>query len=158
MKKTKTCVGWCEWVQLPALAIEAVEAKVDTGAKTCALHADGVETYTAADQQRWVKFIFHPSADQADPGQECHARLLEQRRVKNSSGQDEARYVIVTALTMGTETFECEITLSDRSAMQFPMLLGRNALCERFIVDPARSYLLPRPAPLNNSDNSQEHV
>ncbi len=158
MKKTKTCVGWCEWVQLPALAIGAIEAKVDTGAKTCALHADEIETYTAADQQVWVKFVFHSRADRADPGQQCHAPLLEQRRVKNSSGQDEERYVIVTVLTLGGETFECEITLSDRRAMQFPMLLGRNALSDRFIVDPSRSYLLPRPAALKNSDNSQEKL
>lgn len=156
MKKTKTCLGWCEWVQLPSLTIEAIEAKVDTGAKTCALHADYIEPYTGADQRPWVKFGFH--AGETSSSVECHAPLLEQRRVKNSSGQDEERYVIVTALTLGAETFECEITLSDRSAMQFAMLLGRNALSDRFIVDPALSYLLPRPAPLNNSDNSQEYA
>lgn len=145
MKKIKPCVGWREWVQLPALHIDAIDAKVDTGAKTCALHACYVEPYTKANNEQWVKFGIHPSQNSKTKIIECHAKLLEQRRVKNSGGQDEQRYVIVTPITIGTDTFECEITLTDRETMRFRMLLGRNALSKRFIVDPSRSYLLNRP-------------
>ena len=98
-----------------------------------------------------MKFGIHPSQNSKVKTVECHAKLLEQRRVKNSGGYDEQRYVIVTPITVGNETFECEVTLTDRETMRFRMLLGRNALKGRFMVDPGRSYLLRRPAAKNTT-------
>ncbi|MDX9875659.1 MAG: ATP-dependent zinc protease [Spongiibacteraceae bacterium] len=137
-----TVVGWREWAYLPELHLEPIRAKVDTGAKTCALHAFYVEPFMKAEQP-WVRFGMHPVAKRNDIVVHCEAPLADHRPVTDSGGHRELRYVIVTPIRLGSRLFSAEITLTDRESMQYRMLLGRNAL-SGFLVDPTRSYCLGR--------------
>jgi len=137
----KTTLGWREWVALPDLGIPAIKAKIDTGARTSALHAFYVETFKRGGE-RWIRFGIHPDQFSSEQVCHCEARLLDQRRVKDSGGHEEQRYVIATSVLLGEEQLGCEMTLTDRENMRFRMLLGRTAMRGRYIVDPGRSYLL----------------
>ncbi|TQV85155.1 ATP-dependent zinc protease [Exilibacterium tricleocarpae] len=141
MPEEKTLLGWREWVCLPALHIDAIKAKIDTGAKTCALHAYFIEVYQK-DNQDWLRFDIHPYQDRADLSVECHAKLVERRNVTDSGGHIENRFVIETDLAVGQHRFKSQVTLTDRENMRFRMLLGRNALNGRFVVDSEQSYCL----------------
>ncbi|MDX1302058.1 ATP-dependent zinc protease [Photobacterium sp.] len=143
MGKKKVVLGWREWVDLPVFGI-AVKAKVDTGAKTCALHAFRIEPYQK-EGESWVLFNIHPYQNDVETAVECHARLVDQRDVTDSGGHTEQRYVILTTISIGAEQVEAEVTLTDRECMRFRMLLGRNVLNNRFLVDPVKSYLLGPP-------------
>ncbi|UXI03857.1 ATP-dependent zinc protease [Photobacterium sp. TY1-4] len=143
MKTTQTIVGWREWLALPALGISSIKAKVDTGAKTSALHAFIVNPYQK-DGEDWVQFFIHPWQNDTNTVVECHARLCDQRQVTDSGGHREMRYVIQTEIALGDEILAAEITLTDRESMKFRMLLGRNVLKQGFMVDSARSFLLGR--------------
>jgi hypothetical protein len=138
--RDKILVGWREWVALPALAIPAIKAKVDTGARTCALHAFFAERFRR-EGKSYVRFGVHPLRDHRDLAVSCTCELLDQREVRDSGGHREKRWIIETPLRLGDEEWPVEITLTDRESMLFRMLLGRTALAGRMLVDPKASYL-----------------
>lgn len=134
-------IGWREWVGLPDLAIPYIKAKVDTGAKTSALHAFYLEPFER-DGAAWVRFGVHPSQFSTDNVINCEAPVKEVRTVVDSGGHAEQRPVIETALLVRGQVRIIEITLTDRETMMFRMLLGRSALKKRFVVDSSKSFVL----------------
>lgn len=141
----KTLLGWREWVQLPALHLTPIRAKIDTGARSCALHAFYVECFRRRGAE-WVRFGMHPEIKRHDLVVHCEAPLIDRRIVTDSGGHREQRCVIETELRLGPHSVTTEVTLTDRETMQFRMLVGRNAL-RRFIIEPNRSFVLGRERP-----------
>lgn len=140
----KTTLGWREWISLPELGIEAVKAKVDSGARSSALHTFELETFSENGIAR-VRFSIHPYQHDASVVKTCVAELLDERNVTDSGGHTELRPVISTTLRLGGVTKKIEITLTNRENMKFRMLLGRTAMTGDFLIDPQRSYLLGAP-------------
>ncbi len=134
-------VGWREWVALPDLGVPRIKAKIDTGARSSALHAFYIEPYRHAGRD-FVKFGLHPIQGDEHTALTCRAPVLDRRMVSDSGGHRELRYVIETSLRLGAHDFLAQVTLTNRDSMLFRMLVGRTALARRFVVDPARSFLM----------------
>lgn len=143
-KRELQIVGWREWVQLPDVGILGVKAKVDTGARTSCLHAFDV-AITRRRGQDHVSFSVHPLQDDTGEALRMELPLLEHRWVKSSNGKRELRPVVETVLKVGEACWPIQITLTSRDMMGFRMLLGREALRRRLVVDPGRSFLVPHP-------------
>ncbi|EAT14679.1 ATP-dependent zinc protease [Desulfuromonas acetoxidans] len=141
--ETQSVVGWREWLCLPQLNIPWIKAKIDTGARTSALHTCFVEEFTR-DNQHWVRFRLHPLQGATIPELTCEAVVKDRRTVTDSGGHREQRYVIETLARLGDEEWPIEMTLTNRETMRFRMLLGRTAM-DRLLVDPSRSYCFDRP-------------
>jgi ribosomal protein S6--L-glutamate ligase len=141
----KVIVGCEEWCSLPAIGIPTIKARVDSGAKTSALHAINIKTYSK-DNQEWVKFDINPIQNNVKALIHCEAQLVDQRIVKSSSGFREKRYVISTNVSLGGKIWEIELTLTNRDSMGFRMLLGREAMSGRVMVDPEQKFVLGQPS------------
>lgn len=139
--KQPEIIGWREWVGLPDLGIPAIKAKVDTGARTSALHAYYVTPFDK-DGKPWVRFGLHPLQKDSLTCIECEAPVKDIRVVTDSGGHSEERVVIETRLLINGISMAIEMTLTDRENMRFRMLLGRSALKRGFWVDSGKSFLL----------------
>lgn len=140
MKRKKLkIIGWREWVSLLDFNIKNIKAKIDSGARTSSLHAFNMETYKRGETN-FVKFYIHPENKSNDIEIECHAEVLEFRKIKSSNGQSELRPVILTHIELLDEAWPIEITLTNRGEMGFRMLLGRQSIRNRFLIDTGRSF------------------
>lgn len=137
-KNSKMTVGWCEWVSLPTLGLPALKAKVDTGAKTSALHAFNIEPFYRR-RKNFVRFTICPVQANNDVWIRCTSEIIDERYVLSSNGHKELRYVISTTLFLGEKKWDIEVTLSDRDPLRFRMLLGREAL-KKCVIHPSRTY------------------
>ncbi|MBT8048383.1 MAG: ATP-dependent zinc protease [Xanthomonadales bacterium] len=148
-------LGWREWVALPELGIRQIKAKIDTGARTSALHAFQIESFEEQGRP-FVRFSMHPVQRDNDTVIECVAEAVDQRVVSDSGGHREKRWVICTDIVIGPHRWPAEFTLTSRDDMLFRMLLGRTAMKNRARVDPARSYLVgkKRVKPASSKEKS----
>ncbi len=136
-------IGWREWLRLPDLGVDRIKAKVDTGARSSALHAVEICRFER-DGEPWVRFVVHPLQRQTRTEVQAEAPLLEERRIRPSTGKATLRPVILTRVSLAGRRWPIEVTLVNRDVMGFRMLLGRQAVRGRFLVDPGRSYLARR--------------
>lgn len=139
-KPKKSHIGWREWVSLPQLGIFQIKAKIDTGARTSALHAFSLNPFTE-DNKKKIRFDIHPLQHDTKNVITCVADVVDKRLVTDSGGHEEERYVIFTQLSIAGQSWPIEITLTERENMLFRMLLGRSALRKRFLINPARSFI-----------------
>jgi hypothetical protein len=136
-------VGWREWIALPELGVARVKVKVDTGARSSALHAYDMRMHDRRGRP-YVTFVIHPLQRTTDRTVSARAEIVALRSVRCSNGQIEIRPVIHTAVALGEQSWPIELTLTNRDEMGFRMLLGRQAIRGRFLVDGGRSYLQSR--------------
>jgi ribosomal protein S6--L-glutamate ligase len=136
----KTVVGSEEWCALPLLGIPAIKARIDSGARTSAIHAFNIKPFKR-DTLPWVSFEVHPLQNNRLTIVRCEAQVLDKRMVKSSSGIAEKRFVIQTTLEHDDKRWDIEVTLANRDSMGYRMLLGREAMIGRILVDPAASLL-----------------
>ncbi|GGD04134.1 ribosomal protein S6 modification protein [Aquisalinus flavus] len=141
MKKAPAkTLGWREWIGLPAFGIDRMKAKIDTGAKTSAIHAYKVREFDR-DGALFVSFYIHPVQRKKKPEIYCEAPVADRRAVRSSNGKEEIRYVIRTELQIGSDVWPAEFTLTNRDQMGFRALVGREALRKRYLIDPSRSFV-----------------
>ncbi len=148
MQENKLILGSEEWCSFPALGIPTIKARVDSGAKTSALHALNIQPFTR-EGENWVKFDINPIQNNQKTILHCEALLVDKRIVKSSSGFREKRFVIQTLLKIGDANWPIQMTLTNRDSMGFRMLLGREAMSGRVLVDPERKYVLGQPSAEN---------
>lgn len=154
MRKKKKAVerqiiGWREWVTLPDMGIAAMKAKIDTGARTSALHAWNIVTYEQPDGP-WVSFDLHPEQRNNRVVVPCRALVHGMRKIRSSNGQVEQRIIVRTMLQLGEQSWPIDVSLTNRDEMGFRLLLGRAALRRRVSIEPGRSFLIPHPETFKN--------
>lgn len=142
-KTVRSVIGWREWASLPDFEIDRINAKIDTGAKTSAIHAFKISE-VMIEGDCYVDFYLHPMQRRKQPQVHCQAPLAGKRIIRSSNGQEEERYVIETRLRLGARLLKIDLTLTNRDAMGFRLLIGRDALRRKFMIDPGSSYLLDR--------------
>ncbi len=140
----RAVVGWREWVALPDLGVPMIKAKVDTGARSSAIHVSEMEAFRKRGREM-VRFVIHPEQRNSTKSVWAEAEVFEWRRIKSSGGHASRRAVILTTVELLGQGWEIELTLASRDTMGFRMLLGRQAIRGRMVVDPGASYYGPRP-------------
>lgn len=140
----KLIIGWREWISLPDLEIKSIKAKMDTGARTSALHTYFIEPIGDSEKPM-VRFGIHPMQKSDKNGIICTADIVDQRRILDSGGHPELRYIIRTSILVGDQKWPIDLSLTNREQMRFRLLIGRSALSEWLIIDPQRSFTLGRP-------------
>lgn len=138
-KRVLQTIGWREWVALPDLGIDAIKTKVDTGARSSALHAFDLQLFER-DGARWAQFEIHPLQHSTRCAVQVIAKVVAERAVRSSNGRREWRPVICTEVELLGQRWPIEITLTNRDAMGFRMLLGRQAVRRQFLVHAGRSF------------------
>lgn len=133
-------LGWEEWIDLPDIGLPAIKAKVDTGAKTSALHAVEIEPFGPANNPQ-VRFLIQPDPKNPNLELTCSAKVVDRRDVTSSNGETELRFVIETKAKIGNKTWPIQITLTNRENMAYRMLLGRQAIGDDMVVDPNESFV-----------------
>ncbi|MEM7759175.1 MAG: ATP-dependent zinc protease [Cyanobacteria bacterium P01_A01_bin.40] len=141
--KQLSVIGWREMLILPDLNVERIKAKIDTGARTSALHAFDCQEFKQ-DDQTMIRFAIHPLQRDNQKTIVAEAKLLEYRKVTSSGGHAQIRPVIMTTVKLGEHQWQVELTLTNRDVMGFRMLLGRQAVRDRFSIDPGKSFLQSR--------------
>lgn len=141
MSSKKIIIGREEWCAFPTLGIPAIKARVDSGAKTSCMHAFNIHTMMYGSR-KWVSFEAHPLQKNRRITIHCKAKVIDRRAIKSSSGHTEKRYVIQLPMQIGTYAWEIELTLTNRDSMGYRMLLGREAMIGRVLIDPAVSCKL----------------
>lgn len=139
-KRERPVIGWREWVLLPELLLELpIKAKIDSGARTSSIHSFGTRRFSEGGAP-WVEFQLHPLQRRALPEIACRVPVKDERWVRSSNGESEKRIVVETRARLGSVHWQIELTLAARDVMGFRMLLGREAIRRRFLIDPGRSY------------------
>lgn len=139
-------IGWREWVSLPELLSLPMKAKIDSGARTSSVHSFGTRRFSDAGTPM-VEFLLHPIQRRSLPEIACTAPIKDERWVRSSNGETEKRIVVETVARLGDTEWPIELTLADRDVMGFRMLLGREAIRRRFLIDPGRSFRQSRRLP-----------
>ena len=140
---TPLVLGWQEWIALPELGLPALKAKIDTGAKTSALHTYRIEPFGTTKRPK-VRFTVHPDPKRSHLEITASAPVVDQREVTSSNGERELRFVIATLIQIGAHGWPIEVTLTNRERMSYRMLIGRQAIRPNVLVDPDASFRQPR--------------
>ena len=151
-KKELTTLGWREWIALPELGVEHIKAKIDTGARTSALHVHNLKVLEELDDGYKLRIAIHPVQRSSEREVTVEVLAHDKRNVRSSVGHEQHRYVIETPVKIGEQAFPIEITLTNRDAMGFRMLLGRSALRKGFLINPKKSFVLGKPEAIQRKD------
>lgn len=133
-------IGSVEWCAFDQLKIPAIKARIDSGAKTSSIQATDIELITN-DGEPWVRFVVYPLQKNTLLKTKCIAKLVDKRSIKGSFGISEERLIIKVPVTIGEDTFDIELSLANRNTMEFRMLLGREAISNRYLINPAKKHL-----------------
>jgi hypothetical protein len=150
-------VGWREWLALPALGVPAIKAKVDTGARSSCLHVLDMDTFER-DGTEWVRFTVQPMRRWPELNYQCEVPVIDRRRVTDSGGHSQSRLFIETEISLGGQNWLCELNLTRRDNMLFPMLLGRTALAGVAVVEPGESFSQGRELARSYTRNSRRRI
>ncbi|WP_336660453.1 ATP-dependent zinc protease family protein [Leucobacter sp. USHLN153] len=141
---SSTLTGWREWVRLTGIGVPWIKAKIDTGAQTSALHATEIEEFDRSGEP-WVRFLVQPWQVDDEDAVAVELPVHDRRTVRSSSGHAQLRPVVMMRIGLAGRGITAEVTLTDREEMGFRMLIGREALRQGFVVDPAASYVGGKP-------------
>lgn len=155
LQRARDVVGWRELVGLPDFNIQEMRAKIDTGARTSALHAENQELFERAGQ-KWVRFKF-PVRGPA-PDHLLEAQVIDERNIKNTGGVPERRLIIRTTLLLGRHRWKIDVSLADRKKMEFDLILGRTALrSRRVLINPGSSFIMGHPLSKPSAADTADH-